>query len=234
MYENWKRHAKVLENSVGRGPALAAVQKRLHEALGSITQADNKAIRSLAERHGLALKCLDSGQATLRNVEETVKGQQILHFLTHGLSGTRDAPYASNLALDPPQAMNEDDYGFLTLDRLLHAWRGKLDDCQMVVLAACETQVGVPVGTNAFALPWGFLSAGCPTVVATLWPVDADATNQFMKRLYENLLGVSQEHTAGSSSEGRSGGVMKPSSALAEARQWLRFHGTPKAPDSKP
>jgi len=77
-----------------------------------------------------------------------------------------------------------------------------------VVLSACET--GVTAVTEAaeeyVGLPAGFLIAGAPAVVASLWPVNDASTGLLMERFYENHLERG----------------MEVAEALCEAQRWLR------------
>ncbi len=88
----------------------------------------------------------------------------------------------------------------------------------MVVLSACDTQRGVKKGGSVMALPWGFMYAGAPSVVASLWKVDDAATSLLMQRFFENLL---RQH-ADSQRPGTKGQPMSKAAALREAKAWLR------------
>ena len=58
----------------------------------------------------------------------------------------------------------------------------------LVVLSACQTQVGeASGGDEVVALNRAFLYAGTPTVIASLWNVDDKATALFMERFYTHL-----------------------------------------------
>jgi CHAT domain-containing protein len=63
-----------------------------------------------------------------------------------------------------------------------------LQETDLVVLSACDTQLGpLSRGDDFVGLSRAFLSAGAPAVVATLWPVDDEATGLLMTRFYSNL-----------------------------------------------
>jgi CHAT domain-containing protein len=58
----------------------------------------------------------------------------------------------------------------------------------LVVLSACETQVGaVSAGDEVIGMTRAFLYAGTPTVIASLWKVDDQATTLLMEQFYKHL-----------------------------------------------
>jgi CHAT domain-containing protein len=60
----------------------------------------------------------------------------------------------------------------------------------LVVLSACQTALGKDVrGEGLISLTRGFMYAGAPRVVASLWQVDDRASAELMKRFYEGMLG---------------------------------------------
>ena len=62
----------------------------------------------------------------------------------------------------------------------------------MVVLSACQTALGEEVrGEGLLGLTRGFMYAGSPRVVASLWDVKDDATAELMRRFY---LGIFREN----------------------------------------
>ena len=63
-----------------------------------------------------------------------------------------------------------------------------LKGCELAVLSACETGLGATAGGEGVkGLQSAFHSAGCRTVVASLWRVDDAATRSLMSRFYANL-----------------------------------------------
>ena len=89
-------------------------------------------------------------------------------------------------------------------------------NADLVILSCCRTAVGRDYrGEGLASLARGFMYAGAPRVVATLWNVDDEATGRLMARLHENLL----EHPARS-----------PARALREAQRAARHETASKAP----
>jgi len=64
-----------------------------------------------------------------------------------------------------------------------------LNQCRLVTLSACETGLSDPtsVSDEYISLPSGFLYAGSPSVVSSLWAVNDLSTAFLMIKFYENL-----------------------------------------------
>jgi CHAT domain-containing protein/tetratricopeptide (TPR) repeat protein len=111
-----------------------------------------------------------------------------LHFATHGLLDSVH-PELSGLVFS-----TVDEHG-RPLDGLLrmHEIFGLPLQADLVVLSACQTALGREIkGEGLVGLTRGFMYAGAPRVIATLWNVDDRATAELMSHFYQSLL---KEHS---------------------------------------
>ena len=107
-----------------------------------------------------------------------------MHFATHGQLDTQ-RPERSGLALSfvSPEGQKLD--GYL---RLQDIYKLSLN-ADLVVLSGCETALGKDLrGEGLIGLTRGFMYAGVPRVIASLWSVDDRATSELMKRFYRGVL----------------------------------------------
>jgi CHAT domain-containing protein len=126
-------------------------------------------------------------------------GHSYIHFSGHGYYNFYD-PTQSGLELA--------NRSILTLEDL-QKWKGNLSSARLVTLSACQTGISDVFFNNAeefVGLPAGFMLAGVPCVVSSLWSVDDASTSMLMERFYTNHLNND----------------MDMPSALHEAQQWLR------------
>ncbi len=123
-----------------------------------------------------------------------------LHFSCHGTFDVNQ-PLASGLLLS--------DDRLLTLADILDQF--SLTQARLVVLSACKTAVtdfqNVP--DEVVGLPAGFLQAGVPGVVGSLWLADDLPTMLLMHRFYKLFLANARP--------------LPPAEALCQAQLWLRM-----------
>lgn len=135
---------------------------------------------------------------TRRRVIDGARGHSYVHFSCHGGYNWNE-PAASGLALaDGPLTLAELQRGVVDLSA-----------ARLVTLSACETGISDIMRGSAeeyVGIPAGFLMAGVPCVVSTLWAVPDISTALLMERFYRNHL---------------SGG-MDFAAALREAQLWIR------------
>jgi CHAT domain-containing protein/tetratricopeptide (TPR) repeat protein len=112
-----------------------------------------------------------------------LRDYRVVHFATHGLVDTRN-PERSGLVLSLVDADRRPREGFLSLSDIYD-----LDlDADLVVLSGCRTALGKEVrGEGVMGLTRGFLYAGVPRVVASLWKVQDRTTAELMTRFYRAL-----------------------------------------------
>ncbi len=110
---------------------------------------------------------------------------RIVHFATHGLINN-EHPELSGIVLSLVDEKGQPQNGFL---RLLDLYNLKLS-AELVVLSACQTALGREIkGEGLVGLTRGFMYAGAPRVVASLWQVEDRASAEIMKRFYEGMFG---------------------------------------------
>jgi CHAT domain-containing protein/Tfp pilus assembly protein PilF len=106
-----------------------------------------------------------------------------IHFATHGIFDA-ERPELSGLALSRVDPAGHPREGFLGLRDVYD-----LDlTADLVVLSGCETALGREIrGEGLLGLTRGFLYAGAPRVVASLWWIDDRATAALMAELYRGM-----------------------------------------------
>lgn len=136
-----------------------------------------------AQADGRVMQALDFDAAKERLSSATLRRFTTLHFATHGILDSR-RPELSGLVLSLVDKKGKPRDGFLRL-RQIYA----LDlDADLVVLSACQTALGKEVrGEGLLGLTRGFMYAGAPRVIASLWRVDDRATALLMSRFYAGL-----------------------------------------------
>jgi CHAT domain-containing protein/Tfp pilus assembly protein PilF len=160
-----------------------------------------RAILTLApEGSSFAALGFDASPALVRG--GMLEDYRILHFATHGLVHRRRAEL-SGLVLSLYDAQGVAQSGFLRLHEVydLHL------RAELVVLSACETGLGQEMeGEGLVGLTRGFMYAGAPRVIHSLWKVGDESAAELMARFYRQLL---EEH-------------LPPSAALRAAQLSMR------------
>src|SRR5262249_10159160 len=119
-----------------------------------------------------------------RAVGGALADYRFVHFATHGVVN-QTLPSLSSVVLSLVDRSGRPRDGFVMLpdvyDMTLNA--------EVVVLSGCQTALGKDVvGEGPIGLARGFMYAGVPRVVASLWQVDDLATAELMKRFYRGVL----------------------------------------------
>jgi CHAT domain-containing protein/tetratricopeptide (TPR) repeat protein len=107
-----------------------------------------------------------------------------LHFATHGFVNS-EHPELSGIVLSMVDEKGAPQDGFLRAHEIYNL---KLN-AELVVLSACQTGLGKEVtGEGVLGLTRGFMYAGAPRVVVSLWSVSDRATAELMSRFYRGML----------------------------------------------
>ena len=133
---------------------------------------------------GAGIQSLDfrASRATATNSE--LSQYRIVHFATHGLLNS-ERPELSGIILSLVDENGRPQDGFLRLHEIYNLSL----NAELVVLSACQTGLGKEIkGEGLIGLTRGFMYAGSPRVVASLWKVDDVATAELMQRFYRHML----------------------------------------------
>jgi CHAT domain-containing protein len=133
---------------------------------------------------------------------------RFIHFATHGLLDS-EHPELSGILLSLVDATGRPQRsGILRLGEIYNL---KLR-ADLVTLSACETALGKSVrGEGLIGLTRGFMYAGAPRVLSSLWKVEEAATAELMTRFYTRVLGPAR---------------LRPAEALRQAQieMWHESH----------
>nr|MDJ0577773.1 CHAT domain-containing protein [Xenococcaceae cyanobacterium MO_234.B1] len=109
---------------------------------------------------------------------------RIVHFATHGILNT-ESPELSGVVLSLVDKKGNFVNGFLRLNEIFNLNL----PADLVVVSACETGLGKEIkGEGLVGLTRGFMYAGSPRVLVSLWKVDDEATAEMMTRFYKLML----------------------------------------------
>lgn len=189
------------------------------------------------ESNHAAVTVLRGAKATRESLEYQIPGSRYLHLATHGwfapesVPSTRDQhPLDTRLGLASSLSLRERVAGLapsllcgialaganveagnrLHSDAIMTAAElasMDLSQCELAVLSACETSLGLTrAGQGIASLREALHAAGARCTITSLWKVDDEATTALMSEFYRNLWTRR----------------MNPSEALAAAKSWMR------------
>lgn len=123
----------------------------------------------------------DATKSLIKSDFSTLGSPDIIHFDCHGLFD-EDFPEFSCLELAP----EVDNNGRLEMHEIFDLnWKG----VSLVTLSACSSGKGIlGAGDDLIGLTRGFMFAGAPSVLCSLWNVDVKATRALMINFYENYI----------------------------------------------
>jgi len=187
-------------NSSGETPAVPAADAEYSELTRSIrtmnfpdaragftrlafSRQEAQSIIALTPK-GTGLKATDFNANRDLALSRQLNQYRILHFATHGLLNS-ERPELSGLVFSLVDQDGRPKDGFLRLHEIYNLQL----NADLIVLSACETGLGKEIkGEGLIGLTRGFMYAGAPRVVASLWNVDDLATAELMKLFYQRML----------------------------------------------
>ncbi len=148
------------------------------------TRREADAISALAPP-AARLEALDFAANRAAATNPALADYRFVHFATHGLLDSQH-PELSGILLSMFDEQGTPQDGFLRAHEVFNL---KLN-ADVVVLSACQTGLGKEVkGEGLVGLTRGFMYAGAPRVVVSLWSVNDAATAELMTRFYRGMLG---------------------------------------------
>jgi CHAT domain-containing protein/tetratricopeptide (TPR) repeat protein len=147
------------------------------------TRREADAIRALSSPdHVLIATGFDANRELLESGR--LAGYDILHFATHGLIDS-EHPELSGVVLSMVDKQGRPTEGYIQAHEIYNL----KFNAGLAVLSACRTALGREIrGEGLVGLTRGFLYAGVPRVVASLWQAPDRATAELMRRFYTHML----------------------------------------------
>ena len=160
----------------------------------------------------LKIEPLTGERATKCEVLTTLNSVALVHIAAHGCPETGEIVLSPN----PSQTKKPKEEEFLlTIADVLNA---KLK-ARLVVLSCCHSGRGKIKAEGVVGLARAFLGAGARCVLVSLWAIDDEATLEFMRNFYEQLL----KGQSTSSSLNTAMKQMQRSDTFSDVRYWAPF-----------
>jgi CHAT domain-containing protein len=123
-------------------------------------------------------------EATEKAFKENAPDYNILHLAMHTLLNDENPLYSKLVFTMNNDTLEEN-------DGLLHAYEifNMQLNAQMAVLSACNTGYGkLQKGEGIMSMARGFIFAGVPSIIMTLWAVEDQSGSILMSKFYSNLV----------------------------------------------
>ena len=178
LLNNWNTPKREYnDNFLGFAPAF---EKPMADAVRNCSQNELYSLKCSA--HEIQkIQTLLGGQIVLdsaanrSNFEKLSTGYRIVHLATHACADDAN-PQFSKIYFSDQDLSNSD---LSTLDI----------PAELAVLSACNTGAGKLIkGEGLMSLAKGFINAGCPSTLQSLWSVDDCTTSEIMLLFYKKLL----------------------------------------------
>jgi len=138
------------------------------------TAAETSWIAESSAEHGFSVTRFDRRESTEANVRQNMAGRRLVHLACHGIAEDEYGNMFGGLALTVGDTANPKDDGFLELAEMFGL---DLKGCELVILSACETNLGPNQhGEGTWSMSRGMLASGARRTVTTNWQVADDAS----------------------------------------------------------
>ncbi|CAH3178440.1 unnamed protein product [Porites evermanni] len=152
-------------------------------------------------------------QATKDEVLRRISSVALVHIAAHGKMETGEIALAPN-AKRQSQILDKEDYLLTMKDVLKAQIRARL-----VVLSCCHSARGEVKSEGVVGIARAFLGAGARSVLVSLWAIDDEATMEFMKFFYQQLV-----HGRGASEAlNKAMNSMRQSDRFSGVKYWAPF-----------
>ena len=175
----------------------------------------------------LGIGALIGKQATKDQVLKRLSSVALVHIAAHGDMATGEIALAPNTAKSsstpnsaqrsnfPVKDDDDDDDVLLTMKDVLNVkMRARL-----VVLSCCHSARGEVKAEGVVGIARAFLGAGARSVLVSLWAIDDEATLEFMKIFYRDLV----NETSASQALNRAMKCMRESVKFSAVKYWAPF-----------
>ncbi|HVF59361.1 MAG TPA: CHAT domain-containing protein [Thermoanaerobaculia bacterium] len=182
--------------------------------LGPLKWADRE-VAGIEPLYRPLAEVLESERATVDDFLRRARAKRVIHFAGHAVANP-DVPSRSVLLL----ARSATHSGALTAEELLSGL--ELEKTRLVVLSACSSAGGGPIGPSGLApLVRPFLAGGVPAVVGTLWNVRDAVAAELLESFHNHL--AAGEDAAGALREAQLEVIRKQSTKAELVLVWAPF-----------
>ena len=152
-------------------------------------------------------------QATKDEVLRRISSVALVHIAAHGKMETGEIALAPN-ANRQSLILDKEDYLLTMKDVLKAQIRARL-----VVLSCCHSARGEVKSEGVVGIARAFLGAGARSVLVSLWAIDDEATMEFMKFFYQQLV----HGRSASEALNKAMNSMRESDRFSAVKYWAPF-----------
>ena len=152
--------------------------------------------------------------ATKCEVLKQISSVAVVHIAAHGRMETGEIALSPNPESRKSQTPAEEDYMLTMKDVMSVKLRAKL-----VVLSCCHSGRGEIKAEGLVGIARAFIGAGARSVLVSLWAIDDEATLEFMKSFYHNLV----KGRRASESLNHAMKCLRESETFSDVKYWAPF-----------